>query len=220
MRPFILAALLAGSVAAPAVAQQAEINPGFTGPRVGGIVGYGQLGSGEDPEAGIENDGRGDQSIEGVTYGVDGGFDFAIGGLVAGVEAEYSESSGRQDIDESVALPFSGRIETGRDLYVGGRLGFLATPQTLLYGKAGYTNTSIESAFEDADDRFEFDTNIDGYRLGAGVEQLFGEKFYGKLEYRYSNYSKLDFSDDDDQDFQTSIDADRHQVVAGLGIRF
>ena len=216
MRPFIVAALLAGTIAAPAVAQ---VDAAFTGPRVGAIAGYGQLGSGEDPEQGIEND-FGDQSIEGLTYGVDGGFDFSIGGLVAGVEGEFSESTGKQDFDESIALPFSGRIETGRDLYVGGRLGFLARPQTLLYAKAGYTNTSIESAFEDADERFEFDTNIDGYRIGAGVEQLFGDRFYGKLEYRYSNYSKLDFSDDDDQDFQTEIDLDRHQVVAGLGIRF
>jgi len=216
MRPFIVAALLAGTIAAPAAAQ---VDAAFTGPRVGAIAGYGQLGSGEDPGQSIEND-FGDQSIEGLTYGVDGGFDFSIGGLVAGVEGEFSESTGKQDFDESIALPFSGRIETGRDLYVGGRLGFLARPQTLLYAKAGYTNTSIESAFEDADERLEFDTNIDGYRIGAGVEQLFGDRFYGKLEYRYSNYSKLDFSDDDDQDFQTEIDLDRHQVVAGLGIRF
>lgn len=218
MRKLILAALLAGTVAAPAVAQ--EVNAGFTGPRVGGIVGYGQLGSGEDPEEGIDNDNGGDQSIEGVVYGVDAGFDFAIAGLVAGIEGEFSESSGKQEVEESIAIPFSSRLETGRDLYVGGRLGFLATPKTLVYAKAGYTNTSIESAFEDADERFEFDTNIDGYRLGAGLEQLFGEKFYGKIEYRYSNYGNLDFSDNNEQDFQTSIDLDRHQVVAGLGIRF
>lgn len=220
MRSFIVAALLAGTIAAPAAAQQADINPGFTGPRIGAIAGYGSLGSGEDPERGIDNDNQGDQSIEGLTYGVDGGFDFSIGGLVAGIEGEFSESTGKQEIEESVDVPFSSRIETGRDLYVGGRVGFLARPQTLLYAKAGYTNTSIESAFEDSDERLEFDTNVDGYRLGAGVEQLFGERLYGKLEYRYSNYSKLDFSDDDDQDFQTEIDLDRHQVVAGLGIRF
>lgn len=218
MRKFIVTALLAGTIAAPAAAQ--AVDPVFTGPRVGVIAGYGQLGTGEDPERGTENDGSGDQSIEGLTYGVDGGFDFSIGGLVAGVEGEFSESTGKQETGESIAVPFSSRIETGRDLYVGGRLGVLASPRTLVYGKAGYTNTSIESAFEDADERLEFDTNIDGYRLGAGVEHLFGNKLYGKVEYRYSNYGKLDFSDDDEQDFQTSIDLDRHQVVAGLGVRF
>ena len=92
--------------------------------------------------------------------------------------------------------------------------------------KGGYTNTSIEANYETSGDAFEFDTNADGFRLGAGIEQLFGPNLYGKLEYRYSNYNNLDFSDDFDLDsfdaenFDTDINLDRHQVMAGLGFRF
>jgi len=226
MRKVIFAALLAGTVAAPAYAQ---VGGPFTGPRVEAIVGYDTLKSGEDDDDGVNtSDNNGDESIDGAVFGVGVGYDFNIGGLVAGVEGEFTESTGKQENDETIDAPFSSRIETGRDLYIGGRLGFLATPTTLVYGKAGYTNTSIEGAFEgqDEDDRFEFDSNVDGYRLGAGVEQLIGTNAYAKLEYRYSNYSNLDFSDDFDlddlegEDFDTDIDLDRHQVVAGVGIRF
>ena len=48
-------------------------------------------------------------------------------------------------------------------------------------------------------------------RLGAGLEQKLGTNTFVKAEYRYSNYKEI-------EDFD--IDADRHQVVAGVGIRF
>jgi outer membrane immunogenic protein len=226
MRKFVLAALLAGTIATPAFAQEA---PGsFTGFRVEGLVGYDTLRSGEQDDDGVDTgDNEGDESIDGIAYGVGAGFDFDLGGIVAGVEAEYSDSSGKQEADETIdGINFSSRIATGRDIYVGGRIGFRAGPSTLIYGKGGYTNTSIEAGFETSGDSFEFDSNVDGWRLGAGIEQLFGPNMYGKIEYRYSNYNNLDFSDDfdlddfDSEDFDTDIDLDRHQVLAGIGFRF
>ncbi|MDP9413012.1 MAG: porin family protein [Pseudomonadota bacterium] len=227
MRKYVLAALLAGSFAAPALAQPAGEASPFTGFRVEGLLGYGQLGTGEDPEEGIDNDDQRDESIEGAVFGVGAGYDFDLGGFVAGVEGEFTESTGEQENDETInGINFTSSVETGRDLYVGGRLGFVATPTTLVYAKAGYTNTSIEANTEGSNQRFEFDSNIDGYRIGAGIEQLFGPNAFGKIEYRYSNYNNLDFSDDFDldnfrsEDFDTDIDVDRHQVLVGLGFRF
>ena len=224
MRKYILAALLLGSAAAPAFAQDATP---FTGLRVEGLAGYGQLGTGEDSDEGVDNDDQADETIEGAVFGVGVGYDFNLGTLVAGVEGEFSESTGKQESDETInGINFNSRVETGRDLYVGGRLGFLATPSTLIYGKAGYTNTSIEARASGGGDSFELDSNVDGWRLGAGIEQLLGPNAYGKVEYRYSNYNNLDFSDDFDlgnfksQDFDTDIDLDRHQLVVGLGFRF
>jgi outer membrane immunogenic protein len=224
MRKFVLAALLAGTIATPAFAQ--EPTGSFTGFRVEGLVGYDTLRSGESDDGVDTGDNEGDESIDGVAYGVGAGFDFDLGGIVAGIEAEYSDSSGKQEADETIdGINFSSRIATGRDIYVGGRIGFRAGPSTLVYGKAGYTNTSIEAGFETGGDSFEFDSNVDGWRLGAGIEQLFGPNMYGKIEYRYSNYNNLDFSDDfdlddfDAEDFDTDIDLDRHQVLAGIGFR-
>ncbi|HEX8215171.1 MAG TPA: outer membrane beta-barrel protein [Allosphingosinicella sp.] len=226
MRKYIFAALLAGTVAAPAFAQAG--GP-FTGLRAEAIAGYDSLESGDDADDGVDTAGdEGDESINGIAFGAGVGYDFDLGGAVAGIEGEFTESTGKQDFDETLDAPFSGRIETGRDIYVGGRVGFKVAPTTLVYAKAGYTNTAVEGAFEgqDAGDSFEFDSNVDGYRLGAGVEQVLGSNSYAKIEYRYSNYSNLDFSDDFDlddlepEDFDTDIDLDRHQIMAGIGFRF
>ncbi len=225
MRKIVLAALLAGTIAAPAYAQDTA-SP-FTGFRIEGLAGYDTLKSGEEDDGVDTSDNDGDESIDGVSYGIGAGFDFDLGGVVAGIEAEYADSTGEQELDETIdGINFSSRIGTGRDIYIGGRLGFRAGPATLVYGKAGYTNTNIDFAAESEDDRFDFAGNVDGWRLGAGIEQLFGPNVYGKVEYRYSNYNNLDFSDDfdfedfDGDDFDTDIDVDRHQIVAGVGFRF
>ena len=224
MRKLLLATLLAG-VATPAFAQEASP---FTGFRLEAIGGYDKLKSGDRDDDGVDTgEDEGDESLEGAVFGVGAGYDFDLGGVVAGVEAEFTESTGEQEADETLdGIDFTSSVETGRDIYVGGRLGLQAGPSTLVYAKGGYTNTSVEAGFETASDRFEFDSNVDGWRLGAGVEQLFGRNAYGKLEYRYSNYNNLDFSDDfdlddfDAEDFDTDIDLDRHQVVASVGWRF
>ncbi|HWH22182.1 MAG TPA: outer membrane beta-barrel protein [Allosphingosinicella sp.] len=223
MRKVALAALLIGTASTPAFAQDGT----FTGVRAEAIVGYDVLKSGDQDDDGVDTgDDEGDESLEGAVYGIGVGYDFDLGGVVAGIEGEFTESSGKQETGETVDVPFSSRIETGRDLYVGGRIGFRVAPTTMIYGKAGYTNTAIEGQFAGDGDQFEFDSNVDGYRVGAGIEQLFGPNAYGKVEYRYSNYNTLDFSDDfdlgdlDPEDFQTDIDLDRHQVVASVGFRF
>ena len=97
------------------------------------------------------------------------------------------------------------------------------TPQTLLYAKAGYTNARFKASLDGdtVDQTSSFDT--DGYRLGAGVEQAIAERAFVKLEYRYSNYSEgeIDFEDDTLPDSgRVDLDLDRHQIVAGVGIRF
>ena len=55
----------------------------------------------------------------------------------------------------------------------------------------------------------------------AGVEQAIGSRTFAKLEYRYSNYNNADFQfRDGTTTSKFDIDTDRHQVVAGVGIRF
>ena len=226
MRKLIFAALLAGTIATPAFAQ--DVPGDFTGFRLEGLAGYDKLQSGEQDDDGADtSDNEGDESIDGVGFGIGAGYDFDLGSAVAGVEAEYIESTAEQESDETLdGVNFKNSVEIGRDIYIGGRVGFKATPSTLLYAKAGYTNTSVEAAVEGelddeaGNDRFELDTNVDGYRLGAGVEQLIGPNMYGKLEYRYSNYGSIDFDDDLGDDVERDIDLDRHQVMLGLGFRF
>lgn len=221
MRKYIAAALLAGTLAAPAFAQDAAPFSGF---RIEGIAGYDALRSGDDKDTGGDtNSDEGDETINGALYGVGIGYDFNLGSMVVGAEAEYSDSTGKQDFNETIDVPITGRIAAGRDLYVGGRIGFPVTPSTLVYGKLGYTNTAIDGAFSSGDDSFDLDVNAEGYRIGAGVEQLLGPNAFGKIEYRYSNYGNLETEGDDffdDGSDLADIDLDRHQVLVGVGFRF
>jgi outer membrane immunogenic protein len=194
MRKYIFAALLAGTIATPALAQNAAP---FTGPRVEGIVGYDRAGN-EDVE-----------DSDGVTYGAGVGYDFQVGNLVAGIEGEVSDST----VDECTAgVVLAGDelcAQVGRDLYAGGRIGSVVGSNTLLYAKAGYTNARLQTAYQDgvagSTGDFEASDTLDGVRLGAGLEHAMGPNSFVKAEYRYSNY---------EQGFE------KHQGVVGFGFRF
>jgi len=225
MRILLVAALLAGTAATPAMAQDVAANP-FTGLRVEGLVGYDTLQAGSSAN---DEDESTDNTVDGVAYGVGAGFDFDLGGAVLGIEGEFMDSSGEQESDENInGVPTTFGLDISRDVYIGGRVGFAVAPSTLLYAKGGYTSTRLESQIEDATDSVNFDTSVDGYRIGAGLEQQFGAggfgfgaSSYGKIEYRYSNYSDFRVGDDVfEDDGELDVDLDRHQVLVGLGVRF
>jgi outer membrane immunogenic protein len=190
MRKYVFAALLASSIAVPAMAQEAAP---FTGPRVEGIIGYDRGGT-EDVD-----------DSDGVLYGAGVGYDFQLGNMVAGIEGEFSEST----VDECVSgVDIAGDelcAQVGRDLYVGGRIGSVVGANTLLYAKAGYTNGRLETEYDDGTTEVESGENLDGVRLGAGIEHAVGPNSFVKAEYRYSNY---------EQGFE------KHQGVVGFGFRF
>lgn len=220
---YIASLLVAGSalaVSAPAFAQDA--NPAFTGPRVEANIGYSTTGAGSEADDDVNDDN--DQDIDGLVYGATVGFDFAAGGALVGVEAEYTDSSAEVEFnDDGDFEGFGlGRVEAGRDLYVGARVGTVIGGDTLLYAKGGYTNARFNVVDADGDD---FDTNFDsdGYRIGAGIEHAVSEQAFIKVEYRYSNYSEgeINFDDSDLPDGgRVDIDLDRHQIMAGVGVRF
>lgn len=223
MRKILLAIIFTAASTTPVLAQSDDASR-FSGVRVEALVGYDMLRSGDGDNQELDEQG-GDDSIDGLTYGLGVGFDFDLGGVVAGLEGEFSDSTAKRKEGESFeGIDVAAGLTVGRDLYVGGRLGFKAGPSTLIFAKGGYTNTRIGAFAEIDGERFDDDANAGGFRVGAGVEQLFGPNAYGKLEYRYSRYSKLDFGDDlasdIGEDSESDIDLDRHQVVVAFGFRF
>ena len=218
MRKILLATLASSiglSLAAPAMAQDA--GP-FTGPRAGVILGYDGLRPGDTEGSAI----RADRGSDGLLYGGDIGYDIAFNNLVIGAEGEITGSTGRVTNDPVDPNDFGyGRVKPGRDLYVGGRIGVLAGPQTLIYGKVGYTNARLDLTRDDTTTVTGRHFNLDGFRIGAGVERELTPNTYAKLEYRYSNYgdARLEYLDGENTS-NFSVDTDRHQVAAGVGFRF
>ena len=221
MRYVLFSALLASAAVSPAMAQDtgtpaatssadtaSVADAPFTGPHIALITGYDHLG-------GTDN------GKDGLLYGIAGGFDFQLGGAVAGIEAEYSDSTTRGNTTDLAIIGDNAGLRTDRDLYIGGRIGFAAAPSTLLYVKGGYTNARFKTIYSTGGANpttANFGNTLDGYRLGAGIEQkfnLFGPSGFVKAEYRYSNYRNLDVGTTN-----VGIDLDRHQAVIGVGVRF
>ena len=215
----LAAAVSLTAIAAPAYAQSTSDN--FTGPRVEVLAGYDTSRAGDTVDDDINEDN--DQSIDGFAYGIGAGYDFNAGGVVLGVEAELTDSTAETEFNDGDFEGFGlGNVETGRDIYVGARVGFVANEDLLIYGKAGYTNAryNVKASFDGDDYNAGVDT--DGYRLGAGVEYALSGNTFAKVEYRYSNYSdaEVDFDGDASDVDIGEIDTDRHQVMAGFGLRF
>ena len=221
----ILATLAAGTalaIAAPTFAQDGSPAESFSGPRVEAIVGYDHNRSGSTKDIDTSADLK--QSIDGVTYGGGIGYDIATGSnMTVGVEAELTDSTAKWDNDNNVPNTFNlGKVDAGRDIYVGARVGYATTPSTLLYVKGGYSNARYTVLGTDGTTELDQRLDTDGWRVGAGVEQKFGANAFGKLEYRYSKYSKgeFDFDGETPDSSRFDLDTDRHQVVASVGLRF
>ncbi len=191
MRTIIAAALVSAiALAAPAVAQE---RAPFTGPRAEAVVGFDR----------IQADG---EHQDGVSYGGQIGYDFQSGFGLIGIEGEATGSTTDACDGAGSAANPNLCVKAGRDLYAGGRIGTVLGENTLLYAKAGYTNARVRLTSNNGTTTTTLGgRNLDGVRVGAGLEHKFGEKFYGKAEYRYSNYED---------------GVSRHGVLAGVGVRF
>ncbi|HKY81913.1 MAG TPA: outer membrane beta-barrel protein [Sphingobium sp.] len=229
---FILSTLTCGT--SPAFAQTDD-KP-FDGFRLELMTGYDDEGVDFDDDV---FDG-GKQSQSGWLFGFGAGYDYQTGPLVLGLETELTESTaGRDETFEGVrpAQPIAGvptpvttslSIDAGGDWYIGARAGYTVTPQTLLYLKLGYTHQKIDIDGEGLDNGvpFSFDEKVglDGFRFGVGGEYAFSNSFFGKLEYRYTNYNNGDLdvrgADIDLDPLFEGIDVVRHQFLLGVGYRF
>ena len=213
------ALLVAGSMLAAATPAMAQDSQNFNGFRLEALAGYDVTQAGSS----VDTEGENDESIEGLAYGVGAGYDFDAGGVVLGLEAEYVGSTGEVEVDDGDVEAFGlGNVSAGRDLYLGARVGVKANDDLLVYAKGGYTNATFDIRSRSGAIEYRADIDTDGYRLGAGLEYALSGNTFAKVEYRYSNYSdaEIDYEGDATDVDLGEIDLDRHQVMAGFGMRF
>lgn len=194
-------AIAAGMAATPAMAQDSDAAPG--GFYVGAVGGY----EGLNVESG---DGTVSADADSVVYGINAGYDLALGNAFLGVEGEISTSDGSTEFPGSFAGARDG-LEANGQYYVGARAGVAVTPGIAAYGKVGYTALDTR-AFTTAGSLSELDENADGLRFGGGLQVQLPGPLEARLEYRRSQYSDVAGTD--------FGDATTDQVVAGVGVRF
>lgn len=200
LKKIIALAAFAAATVAPAVAQ--EVRPAFTGPYVAGMIGYDKVR--------LSLPGVGHASDDGLLYGGVVGYDINVRGAIFGVEGEYADSAVKESVNNVLFVGDRVSVKTGRDLYAGVRIGGEVAPNVMLYAKGGYTNAKGKLSYSLGGTTLRDSDNLEGYRLGAGVEtNMMG--LLGRLEYRYSSYGEYR---------GTGLDVQRHQIALLVGYRF
>lgn len=168
----------------------------WTGFRLGGGGGYGHI----NHELSFDVEGENIASLSGFSgeggfFTVEAGFDYQFSDqFVAGVQFDYTGSSVSTVAELDLGVPgFTGYdLEASDNYTVAGRLGYLANPDTLVYGLVGWTWTDFEQDVKFVGETvFSNDFDVNGLTVGAGIETVLAQNITGKLEYRYTSYDTV-----------------------------
>lgn len=152
-----------------------------------------------------------DFSREDFAYGVHGGFDYQFASRwVGGIEVDYTQLG-------SSFSPFNGGlnntlVEAKSAYSVSGRLGYLVTPETLVYGRLGYASVQVEAeeGFDGTASR-----SLGAVKVGVGAETFLFGNVTGRIEANYIGATE-EFVTTDFQSFEPKY----FVVNAGLSYRF
>jgi outer membrane immunogenic protein len=189
----VLGAALLACAPAMAFAQDAEpvAAQDFDGIRLEARLGY------ETPT--ISDDDDVYKIGSAASYGGEIGFDIKAGNkVVVGPYATYEFSSVKL-CDGGVCLKEDGNLGAGA------RIGFVASPKVLVYGKIGYARIKFSASVGTASGS----ESQGGVQGALGVNVNFGKNAYGLLEINYGDYG----------DFY-GVGLQRRQALGGVGVRF
>lgn len=215
MKSYLIASAAALAVAVPAGAQVYDA-PAFGGPRIELRGGY-DRGNVEVTYSDEDGETRVSDGANGISYGGEIGYDLDTGGTVLGAYAGLDFADTRS-CSELFGLDRA-CLKTGRNITLGGRIGVPMGVWGMLYAKGGYSNGQVKASYEDFENILPDESqsrSVDGFHVGGGVEAALASRVYGKIEYVYTNYGR--FGGDDTA--AGGISSDRHQVLAGAGLRF
>ncbi|HET7848583.1 MAG TPA: outer membrane beta-barrel protein [Pseudolabrys sp.] len=124
------------------------------------------------------------------------GFDYQLTPkIVAGVFGDYDLSSLKGTIQDQEPF-FAGDIKQKSAWALGGRAGWLITPQLLTYVNGGFTSARFSGASmvnthgNQPPTGFSTPaTTFDGWFLGSGVEAALTPNLFWRTEYRFARYS-------------------------------
>ncbi len=149
--------------------------------------------------------------LNGSSLGVFGGFNIALyQALILGVEGDVEYNF--QDVTVSSTFgTFNGGVDLQGSARI--RLGY-ALDRLLIYGSAGWSGAHLEANLTGVG---EASGNFTGFTLGAGIDYAVTDVIFGRIDYRYTDYSSgnIIFG-------PASVNADLTQqtVKVGLGIKF
>jgi len=147
-----------------------------------------------------------DASHDTGTLGAFVGYDKRFGLVVLGGEASLNfATSGAIDRTTGTSRI---QIDPKHAIDLTSRVGYLVTPETLVYARGGYTNERIRATLTTASGTTQAAEGRDGWLAGAGVERMVLPHLSARVEYRYADLSQGDGK------------YDRHQLLTGIAWHF
>jgi outer membrane immunogenic protein len=174
----------------------------WSGFYVGGNLGYGWGDGNTDfsfpPVFGLNNSTLGARST-GITGGAQFGYNWQIGSLVTGLEADIQGSDIKGSARANPTFRGTGELDPDDVLSsepklswfgtVRGRLGVTVTPDLLLYGTGGLAYGHVDASANWGFDGVAAPASVSktkvGWTAGAGAEWMFARNWSAKLEYLY-----------------------------------
>ncbi|MBP7335568.1 outer membrane beta-barrel protein [Niveispirillum sp.] len=195
----IASALLGGVAlvavgAAPSLAQSP-----FDGAYVGAFTGYT-----DNNASATSGAARADIDRDGWLYGAYAGYGQTFDKFYFGGEAEIGTASLSGNSGTVAGLPT--KLNTNESWGLSARAGYLLTDTTLLYARAGWQRTNYDVTVGTGANRIKVSDNLDGYRLGGGLEYAVTDNVLVRTEYNYVNYDNTNFRE--------------NQVRVGVAYRF
>jgi outer membrane immunogenic protein len=230
LRTTCVAACVLAATAGTAAAQSSGDRNPFAGFYAGAQVGYDsyQLNNRSDlPDFDEENGGRiTGLGSDGIAAGLVAGYNFPLGDrFILGIEGSgrWSDASGNTSVSDDLS---DTTIEQGNrwSWGIGGRAGFLVTPNAMLYASGGWGQTRFNTRFINTpvggSPTTVFDDGLtrDAWRVGGGVEAALGSGWAARLDYTYSNYNTYSVIIDPANSFV--VEPESHQVSVGVSYYF
>ncbi|MCL6707973.1 porin family protein [Pseudomonas sp. R2.Fl] len=141
--------------------------------------------------------------FDGGRFGGFVGYNWAVASnVIAGVEADLSYDANEETYagDDGQTSPTGG---------IRARVGY-AMDRALIYGAAGWTVTRFNADGAGVDES----ETLNGWTVGAGVDYAFTDRIFGRVEYRYNDYSEKTVAGFID------TDSEQHVVNVGVGVKF
>jgi outer membrane immunogenic protein len=247
MRKFTLITVAAALAASTGAASAADLGgykdepmampapmSSWTGIYIGGGIGVGAANhklnvSAFDEVITSNVDGFGGQGVFGT---IQGGVDYQIPGarvVIGGfVDYDWSNVSTEANLNVLGTNVAHAELDVDDQWTIGGRLGFLTSPDTLIYGLAGYTEmdaTGSYSLYGGLGGSKEY--SFSGWSVGAGMETRLTGNLFLKGEYRFSQFDKETlfnvngvYADRRVELLKGTLEPDLHTVRAVLSYKF
>lgn len=150
----------------------------------------------------------------GISGGALVGHNWQVKKIVYGVEADVASLSGDK---KGTVGNASFSSDSDWTASVRGRVGYLISPDTLLYATAGVAWTNLDTTVTSNGTRRRYSDTVTGFIIGGGVETQLDKDWSARIEYLYTKSQGITVKTDD---AAVEFDPDLHTVRLAFVYRF